>query len=383
MSRVLLSPGSTTRGRRGDAVIRGGLEIPGTSGTPGTPGTAEAPGDSPGAKYAAAMTIVCGVGATTAAADPAPLIPPGAEVQTVTTGYKFTEGPALAPDGSIYFTDIPNNAIHRYDPATGETTLFTGDSGGANGLTFFRGQLFACAGRARALQGYEARYRGADPAVPADRPSEDGSSIPGLAWDGLNPQPSEEAMVDTFDGKRLNSPNDLVITDDAVYFTDPRYGNRDGMEQSVEGVYALTRPQAGAMKPYQIERVIDDLVRPNGIAVSPDQQTLYVCDHGGEKLYAYAIEGPGMLGERRLVVDTAEHVPGGPDGMTVDAKGRLYTAMAGKGQSVLIVSPEGEKLGVIATGPQTTNCTFAADGKTLYITAEKSLKRITLNVEAE
>jgi sugar lactone lactonase YvrE len=317
--------------------------------------------------------------AAVAVAEPAPLVPPDAELETVSTGdFKFTEGPALAPDGSIYFSDIPNNAIHRYDPATGETTLFTDESGGANGLMFASGGLWACAGEAREVRIYPALLRD------------------GAALDALDPardiyfrlDPVDDAAITRFEGKRLNKPNDLVAhpakgglleLSPAIYFTDPIYGRVDPIELPSEAVYALVpdpdQPE-GTMQIYAIERIIDDLVRPNGISLSPGGETLYVNDNGDKKIWAYPILEPGKVGEGRVLNDLSDYKHG-PDGMTVGPHGRIYTTIYGQG--VLILSPGGQRLGFIETGPQTTNCTFGADGRTLYVTAEKSLKRITLN----
>lgn len=317
------------------------------------------------------LAVLCWIATIVHAEEP--LIPENVVVETVSTGeYQFTEGPALAPDGSIYFSDIPNDSIHRYDPATGETTLFTDDSGGANGLMFFNGSLYACLGKSRGLRIYAGTIMYA-------------SAVPGPnSWSGIR---SEDfvVMATHHGGKRLNSPNDIAVSRNGfVYFTDPRYGNRDSMELEVEGIY--TTPQVnvplrdfkGAVDEFeepQVIRLIDRLVRPNGIGVSFNKKTLYVNDNGDKKIWAYEILEPGKLGEAKLLNDLADL--GGPDGMAVGPRGRIYTAIYGKG--VLILSPEGKRLGFIETGPQTTNCAFGADGVTLYVTAEKSLKRVVLN----
>lgn len=348
-------------------------------------------------KYLLAAAMCWTLLITAAVAEESPIIPPDALVEVVSTGgYLFTEGPALAPDGSIYFSDIPNNSIHRYDPATGETTLFTNDSGGANGLMFAEGRLYACAGKARTLRLYG----------PVTEPRTD-------KWIGIGKthRPLDNGPFRLYQDQPYNSPNDVAylpasnqqssgfLGADAVYFTDPRYGNRDGMKQSVEGVYSISvHKLEGSDLKKHLEimeaigeepiaepaalfstRIIDDLVRPNGIGVSPDGQMLYVNDNGDEKIWAYPILEPGKVGEGRLLNDLADL--GGPDGMTVGPLGRVYTTIYGKG--VLILSPEGERLGFLETGPQTTNCVFGADGKTLYVTADKSLKRVVLNTGIE
>lgn len=296
------------------------------------------------------------------ASEAPPLIPADAAVQVVAEGFKFTEGPALAPDGSIYFTDIPNNRIHRYDPATGKTAVFLENTGGANGLMFLGETMFACAGTWRCVATW--RKDASDSVFKDD-----------VALDPL---------IADFEGKPLNSPNDLVISDGAVYFTDPRYGSRDDMAQPVEGVYFYVSSiyDGENLEPAQLVRIIDNLVRPNGIALSPDEKTLYVNDHGAKKVMAYPLLAPGKVGEGRVLydTDTDDASGGGPDGMCVDHAGRLYVAIFEKG--VVILSPEGQRLGFIDTGPRTTNCTFGADGRTLYITSDGKLKRITLHTGA-
>ncbi len=289
------------------------------------------------------------LGVNTAAEDAPPLIPAEVNVETVADGFKFTEGPALAPDGSIYFTDIPNNRIHRFDPETGETAIFREDSGGANGLAFMGDKLVACAGADRNVMVFELDREQASVLISETHPKQ---------------APHNRIL--------FNSPNDLVFDRKGnCYITDPRYGKRDDMS-GPEAVYYL-RPHDRRQLVYL---VIDNLVRPNGIALSPDEKTLYVNDHGAKKVMAYPLTAPGKVGEGKVLYDTAE--VGGPDGMCVDHAGRLYVAIF-DGGGILVLSPEGQRLGFIATGPQTTNCTFGADGRTLYVTADKSLKRVVLN----
>ena len=156
------------------------------------------------------------------------VVPKGAKVRKVADGFRFTEGPAEAQDGRIFFSDIPNEKIHIFDPASGVVSVAVEDSGRANGLMFApSGALLICEGGNRQLT----RKLGDKKTMLADR----------------------------FDGKRLNSPNDLVLDGKGgIYFTDPRYGDRSDMELQIEGVYYL--PRSG-----ELRRVIDDMVRPNGL----------------------------------------------------------------------------------------------------------------------
>lgn len=308
-------------------------------------------------RYLLPALIVC-VAVSVVAESPLPGEP---VIETVAEGFDFVEGPALAPDGSIWFTDIPANAIHRFDPATGETTQITNDSGGANGLMFldhgdgFRPMLVVCEDRVRRRVAFKTPH--------PDMPN------------GL----STQIVVNG----HFNGPNDLVALyveggPAIVFFTDPLYGNRPN-PVGVEAVYEIDMSQPMALShPGQIGAapIITDLVRPNGIGLSPDQRTLYVADNAAKKIMAYPLDEDGKRdGEGLLFHDVSDL--GGPDGMTVDAQGRVYQAIFGKG--IVVVSPEGERLDFVATGPKTTNCVLAEDGRVLYVTAEGALKRIALS----
>jgi len=277
----------------------------------------------------------------------AQLIPTDPTVEQVATGFSFTEGPAVDPNGAIYFTDTGTKTIHRYDPVESKITAFRENSGGANGLMFDSlGRLLACEFKNRRLS----------------RTEIDGTLT---------------TLVDHWQDKKLNSPNDLAI--DAlggVYFTDPSYRKRDDLELDSEDVYYLT-PDG------ELTRVIDDLVRPNGIILSPDEKTLYVADEGGKQIFAYDInipDSPGSPTNARRFSDMGPGLGGGCDGMTTDAAGRLY---ATGDEGVYIFNPDGSQADLIPTPERPSNCTFANDGKTLYITARTSLYRITLNTVAD
>jgi gluconolactonase len=279
----------------------------------------------------------------------------------------FTEGPAYR-DGHIYFTDTSNSRVlrvrvDRLAPLPLPLEIFREPSGRANGLEFDAlGRLLACEGS------------GAGGGRRVTRTESDGALT---------------VLADKYEGKRLNSPNDLAVdAKGRIYFTDPRYGKRDGMELEKESVYRID-PSG------KLVRVAADVERPNGIAVSPDQKTLYVVDNnpsrgGARKVYAYVLRPDGSAGVRRVLHDFG--TGRGGDGMCVDRDGNAYvTAGLNSGFSaeqdstvkagVYVFSPQGKSLGFIPVPEDAvTNCTFGGpDLKTLYITAGTALWQIELN----
>ena len=293
----------------------------------------------------------------------------------------LTEGPAVAPDGSIFFSDIPMNKdggagmILRYDPRSGKTTPFKTDSGKSNGLMFdAAGQLIGC-------QGADYGKRRI------------------ASW---NIQTGEEKLVaGRFNGKQFNAPNDLVIDRSGrIYFSDPRYVGHETREIEHRAVYRIDTD--GTVR--EITRQVE---KPNGIALSPDEKTLYVADHdngtdridsshpppkpGAMKLYAFGLDGKGLgTGPRRTLVDFGSET--GIDGMTTDSRGNLYLALrSAKRPGILIIDPAGKELGHIPTRnapgllPDAeglpSNCVFGRgyQADILYVTVDTSLYRIRLN----
>lgn len=264
------------------------------------------------------------------------LVASGAKVQKLADGFVFTEGPAADSDGNIYFSDIPNSRIHKWS-LDGKLTTFREDSGRANGLYFDNdGNLLCCEGGNQRLT----------------RVSPDGKVT---------------VLADRFDGKRFNSPNDLWIDPKGgVYFTDPRYGNMDGLEQDGFHVYYL--PAASK----KVQRVLDDLVKPNGVIGTRDGKLLYVADAGGNKTYVYEIQDDGTLANRKL------SAPEGSDGMTLDERGNLYLTR----ESVRVYSPAGELISDIAIPERPANVTFGGkNDQTLFVTARKGLYSVRMNVK--
>jgi gluconolactonase len=303
-----------------------------------------------GVKKSAALILKYWPAAAVGDADIDRLVPKSSILERVATGFGFTEGPAWDGKQFLYFTDIPNSTIYRMNEA-GKVLAFVKPSAQANGLWFDKeappersrkGRLIACRHEARNVVRVTASGK-------------------------------VEVIADSFNGKKLNSPNDCVVArDGSVYFTDPIYGlrdNRQEQEQPVEGVYRIS-PDG------KLTRVIEDMVRPNGLHFSPDGKTLYVADSQERKLRAYAVKPDGTVGRGRDFVSMASPDPGAPDGMAVDAEGNIYCTGA---CGVWIFNPKGQHLGTIRTPETPANCTFGGpDLRTLYITAKTSVYRIRL-----
>lgn len=279
------------------------------------------------------------------------IVPAGAKLEKLWSEGEFTEGPAQGPDGCIYFSDIGNRVV-RFDPRSGKTADYRNPSGRANGLDFDpQGRLVAAEG---ANTGGNRRVT---------RTGKDGSI---------------RVLAERFEGKRLNSPNDLTIDRRGrIYFTDPRYVGDEPIEQPVEGVYRID-PDG------KLSRIISDVRKPNGIILSPDMKTLYLAanDPAGKRhLLSYKLHEDGTVTDKRVLQDFGQDR--GIDGMCVDMKGNIY-ATAGQKQTagVHVFSPEGKRLAFIPTPETPTNCVFGGtDRKMLYVTAGRSLYRIHLAVE--
>ncbi len=280
----------------------------------------------------------------TAASLPAqesPVIANGAELTLISDQFSFTEGPATDADGNVYFTDQPNNDIWIYN-TNGELIHFMDKSGRANGLYFdLDGNLLAC----------------------ADEKSE--------LW-SISPEKEVTVLVDNFNGKRLNGPNDLwVDPDGGIYFTDPYY-QRDYWERTEseidERVYYLTPDRK------DLFIVADDLVKPNGIIGTSDGKTLYIADIGDGKTYSYSIDmHNGYLSDKTLFAEM------GSDGVTLDDEGNLYLT----GSGVTVFDKNGKQIEHIPV-PQnwTANLTFGGvDNQTLFITASTAVYTLEMKVK--
>lgn len=265
---------------------------------------------------------------------------PPLKIQRLATGFQFTEGPIwIKTEGCLLFSDIPGNTIYRLQPE-GKVSVFRQPSGNANGLTCDRqGRLIACEHGNRRVTGTEA----------------DGSIT---------------VLADSFEGKPLNSPNDVVVAQDgSIYFTDPPYGIQPHQQQQpVQGVYRIS-PEG------DLTRVVDDFDRPNGLAFNQDGTQLYIDDSSKRRhLRVFDVEPNGELTNGRLFYDMASDRDGDPDGMTVDSQGNLYCTGPG---GIWVFSEAGQHLGTIVLREQPANCTWGdADYCSLYITACTSIYRI-------
>jgi len=285
--------------------------------------------------YCSFVILSCLFICSSSADDAAALVKSDAKVEKLASGFIFTEGPACDPRGNIYFSDIPNSRIHKWS-VEGHLSTFRENSGRANGLYFDNeGNLLACEGGNRQVT-------------------------------RITPDGKVTVLASSYDGKKLNSPNDLWIDPNGgVYFTDPRYGKEDDLEQDGFHVYYL---RADGKK---VIRVIDDMVKPNGIIGTKDGKRLYVADAGAGKTYVYKVHADGSLDDRKLAA------PEGSDGMTLDEKSNLYLTRG----EVVVYDSSGKKIASIAVPERPANVTFGGkDRHTLFITARKGFYSVRMNV---
>ncbi len=291
------------------------------------------------------------------------LIPKDAEIEILASGFDWSEGPLwLADQEALIFTDVPANRIWRWSEKD-SLSIYLEPSGylgnetgkkepGANGLALDKeGRLVLCQHGER--------------------------QIARLISSVDDPKPEFEPISTSYQGKRFNSPNDLVISSSGeIYFTDPPYGldDWDPKELDFQGVYKID-------KKGELVLLLDSLTRPNGIGLSPDEQILYIAqsDPGRARYFAYELDGEGNVVSGKLLLDVTDKVGGErkglPDGLKIDGNGNLFATGPG---GVLVINPEGKLLGTVMTGVGTANCAFDADEKYLYMTADMHLMRIRL-----
>ncbi len=288
------------------------------------------------------------------------IIAPGTPLEVIASGFDWTEGPVWVPGepGFLLFADIPQNAVYRWDEGEG-VSLFMNPSGytgvdeygrepGCNGLAIDgNGQLVSC---------------------------EHGDRRVSVLTHGGG----KRTLTDNYQGKRLNSPNDLVFHQNGdLYFTDPPYGLPEGWDDERReldfcGVYRLS-------KTGELTLLTKEMTRPNGIAFSPDYKTLYVAqsDPQAAVIKAFPLQANGSLGKSRILYDATKDVgklPGLPDGLKVAKDGTIFATGPG---GVYVFTPDEKLVGRISTGENTSNCAFGGpDGNILYITADMYICRI-------
>lgn len=287
-----------------------------------------------------------------------------AQLEVIGEGYEWSEGPVWVEEHQfLLFSDIPNNVIHKWKEDEGVTEYlnpagYTGEEErggelGSNGLIIGRdGSLLLAQHGDRRIARMDAPL--------------------------TDPKPDFVTLADSFNNKKINTPNDLAQhSNGSIYFTDPPYGFEQrgedpAQELDFQGVYRLD-PSG------DLSLVTDELYRPNGVILSPDEQTLYVGNSGSESpiWMAFDLAEDGSTSNGRIFLDPKDIVDesGGPDGMDVDAEGNIYSTGPG---GVWVITPDAEVLGIIKTGKATSNCTIGNNGEMLYITADDYLLRLPL-----
>ncbi|MFD1141704.1 SMP-30/gluconolactonase/LRE family protein [Larkinella insperata] len=300
------------------------------------------------------------------------LIPKDAKLEVLASGFDWSEGPVWIKgsgggNGYLLFSDVPQNTVYKWSEKEGSQAFMkpSGYTGvapysgepGSNGLAVDgKGRLISAEHGDRRISALSLAERAGGKMTLADR----------------------------YDGKRFNSPNDVAPhSNGSVYFTDPPYGlperekDTKTRELAIHGVYRVS-PDG------KVTLLIDNLTRPNGIAFSPDEKTLYIAQSDPEKPYimAYPVQTDGTVGKGRIFYDASngvkQNLPGLPDGLKVDKNGNVWSSGPG---GILVIAPgqadgTGKLLGTLKTGVATANCAFGNDGSTLYITADMYLIRL-------
>jgi gluconolactonase len=301
------------------------------------------------------------------------LISPGAKIEKLTGGLKFAEGPAwIRKPGYLIFSDIPMNVIDKWTPGGGVSPVvkpsgFTGADDSQVGAPINNGfETVYLIGSNGVTLDHQGRIVFA---AHGDR------AIVRIEKDG-----KRTVLADRYDGKRLNSPNDLVYKSDGVlYFTDPTAGLRPvnrtfpQKEQPLNRVYFIAKDGS-------VKVATEEMTFPNGLAFSPDEKYLYVDDTAKKLIARFQVAPDGSLKEREVFFDmSALKDPGVADGMKVDKRGNIYCTGPG---GVLVLSPEGKHLGTIVAPELPANVAFGdKDGKTLYMPARTGIYKIRVNIE--
>lgn len=277
------------------------------------------------------------------------------ELECLARGFEFTEGPLWLPDDSLLFQD--NKAERTYRIHRDRTVHLVRDrTGAANGQTFAPdGRIVFCEQNGRRVS----------------RMNRDGTGVVSLA--------------ETWSGQRLNSPNDIVCrSDGTAYFTDPPYGVKPADRAlHFQGVYSLdlTADSTASADSIEPRLLLDDFEKPNGLAFSPDERTLYICDTARYHIRAFDVEESGAIraGSGRIFARMDPEKPGGPDGVKVDRDGRVYAAVA---QGVWVYEPDGRLLGILGIPARPANLAWCdGDARGLAMTAVDAVHRVRMHVQ--
>lgn len=287
------------------------------------------------------------------------VIAPGTKIEKVATGFIFIEGP-MWKDGKLWFSDVRMNKVRTYDPKTNKVTVILNDSGGLKNAP--PDKNFGSNGMIT---------------------DKDGSILLTRMYIGaiekMDDKGNTKPFLSKYQGKRLNSPNDLVFTKDgALWFTDPSFGlpdmDKDAKKEiKFNGVYRYKDGKLTAM--------VTDMTQPNGIAFSPDEKTLYISNSLPEMyVRAYDVAADGSLSKPRRLITWPGSAPDVPDGMKVDSAGNVWATGPG---GLSIISPQGKVLGQLIVPETVANVGFAEDGKTVYLTGSTSLYRLKTKIAGE
>lgn len=261
------------------------------------------------------------------------------QIEKVSAGNRFTEGPVWSKEGFLVFSDVPNNRMLKFIPGTGNAT-YRENTNGANGNAIdTQGRLLTCESRTRRVV----------------RQKKDGAL---------------EVLAEKFEGKRLNAPNDIVVRKDGhIWFTDPAFGDQaDRRELDFHGIFHIS-PKG------ELSVAAKPKGRPNGIALSPNGRILYVANSDERCVHAYDVDGQGRATNERVFV---KDIPGPPDGLKLDEKGNLYIAAT----NLSVYTPQGKLLKTIELAEKPSNVAFGdPDYQTLFITARTSVYRMRLDVK--
>jgi gluconolactonase len=284
------------------------------------------------------------------------IVPPGAALERIATGFTLAEGPVWTRAGALLFGDVRGNKIYSLIPGK-EPTVFRDRAGfdrttpplgiliGPNGITFDKeGRMIVCeTGNRRVTR--------------------------------IDSKGAVTVLAGKFEGKGLNSPNDVVVkSDGSIYFTDPPYGFP---KQDADPLKELPFNAVFRIRNGKLDAVTKEVVKPNGLTFSPDEKLLYVTDSDKNRLMRFEVMRDGTLGPGSVLVDQSmEKGQGVMDGLKVDSNGNIYFSGVG---GLWIATPQGKPLGRFEVPDVATNAGWGDDGKTLYVTGRSSIYRIRLN----